>query len=112
MKTDTPSGTQDWEEKIKVMFDAVFEPRDEFLQLSKASQDLLLGELQDTIVEGGNLLQDEMAKARADERQKVLEYLFGMVSCSIPEVLCSRHHTHDIRKCIQSLQTPPSQEDK
>ena len=40
------------EKKIKEMFDAVFEPREDFMRLSKSSQDMLLGILQDDIVEG------------------------------------------------------------
>jgi hypothetical protein len=40
------------EKKIKGMFDAVFEPRKEFMSLSKSSQDLLLGTLMNDIIDG------------------------------------------------------------
>jgi len=46
--------------KIKEMFDAVFEPREEFMKLSKSSQDLLLGQLQDAIIDGIKLLTPDL----------------------------------------------------
>lgn len=48
------------EKKVKGMFKSVFEPRDEFMKLSKSSQDLLLGCLQDDIIEGFFLLEEEV----------------------------------------------------
>lgn len=50
------------EKKIKGMFDAVFEPRHEFMKLSKSSQDLLLGMLQDDIIEGFKALEKDIKK--------------------------------------------------
>ena len=50
----------DIELKIKEMFDAVFEPREDFIKLSKSSQDMLLGELQDVIVEGFKALKKDI----------------------------------------------------
>lgn len=46
--------------KIKGMFDAVFEPREEFIKLSKSSQDLLIGQLQDDIVEGFDAVEKDL----------------------------------------------------
>lgn len=56
------------EDKIKGMFDAVFEPREEFMSLSKSSQDLLIGTLMYDIIKGFRLL--EQSKSPTPEGEK------------------------------------------
>jgi len=56
------------EEKIKGMFKAVFEPRDEFMKLNKSSQDLLLGCLQDDIIEGFKALEKDFNREARKKR--------------------------------------------
>ena len=51
--------------KIKEMFGAVFEPRQEFMILSESSQNLLLGQLQDDIIEGYLALLRDLARVNA-----------------------------------------------
>ena len=46
--------------KIEDMFNALFEPREEFMSLSKSSQDLLIGQLKDDIIDGFEALEKDL----------------------------------------------------
>lgn len=52
------------EKKIKEMFNAVFEPREDFMKLSKARQDVLLNVLRDDIIEGFEALERDYLKLK------------------------------------------------
>jgi len=60
------------EQKIKEMFDATFQPRAEFNSLSESSQDLLLGQLQDGIIDGVIALEKDF-QSQIQQREELLK---------------------------------------
>ena len=70
MTKSTPQQSMEIESKIKYLFDAVFEPREEFNLLTKNSQDILLGRIQDAIVEGFEAFQKDILKREQEAYEK------------------------------------------
>lgn len=99
------------EKKIKGMFDAVFEPREEFMSLPKSSQDLLLGQLMDDIVDGFEALEKDLKSIQSQTKKELVEKTLNLIDEDLKKFSSERPEVYGrmalvgLRTKIQSIST-------